>query len=449
MLVAMERCGRAPRRPPVREFIVSEQPRPRLRTDRLLWGVVIVVGLLILYVALRDRVPGWIRVFSGASPRTVHASVMHTTARITIVPSMGMKLGVEESAELALAAVRAVENRMNAFDPESDVGRLNGAPAGAWVSVDPLTWRVVMEALRFHCLTDGAFDATVGPLMGLYAFSNAPVDELPSDETVAEMLDRVGSDKIRYEREGMKLALTAEGMRLDLGGIAKGFAVDQAVRALAAVGVEHALVEIGGEVRVMGRVPEQPNTFQQVGAETPRASRDAKGKPPSAEPPPLDPGGEVSSDASGRPWRIGVRHPRDPNELMRTLELTAGAVATSGDYEKFFECEGERYSHILDPRTGLPVQGGVVSAMVLHPESCLKADALATAFSVMGEAAARTFMEELGHDLGLDRGLVLLYVLAEDGGVREVRLGGLAQHPSLTGGHVPAAPQSETGAGGD
>ena len=268
MLVAGERRGRGSA-PPVREISVTEQPPPRLRTDRLLWGIVIVVGVLILYVALRDRLPGWMRLFSGASPRTVHATVMHTTARITIVPSVGMELGVEESAALALAAVRAVEDRMNAFDPESDVGRLNRAPVGAWVSVDPLTWRVVMEALRFHRLTDGAFDATVGPLMALYAFPNAPVEKLPSDEAVAETLARVGSDRIRYEREGMKLARTAEGMRLDLGGIAKGFAVDQAVRALAAVGVENALVEIGGEVRVMGRVPEQPDTFQQVGAQSP------------------------------------------------------------------------------------------------------------------------------------------------------------------------------------
>jgi len=382
------------------------------RQQRLLWIAVAFVGILIGYAYLRDH-PALGPLLLDARPYHDEIEVMHTVARLTIVPTRSMRMTPEEAAARALEAVRAVEQRMNAHDPQSDIGRLNDAPAGALVSVDPLTWGVMMEALRYHRLTGGAFDVTVGPLLALYRYENKPVTSLPPAQLVRETRARVGSDKILFEREGMKLGLRAADMRVDLGAIAKGFAVDQAMAALQDAGVENALVEIGGEIRLIGEVPlDEPNARQQIGT--------AAGNTAEAQPERLP----------ARPWRTGIRHPRDPRGILEVLERTNCAIATSGDYEKYFEFEGARYSHIVDPRTGWPLRGGVVSATVIHPTSCLRADALATAFSVMGVDATRKLLAEIGTELGLEGESVILVELQADGSLREVRMDALGVSPA-------------------
>ncbi|MCX7935209.1 MAG: FAD:protein FMN transferase, partial [Planctomycetota bacterium] len=274
-------------------------------------------------------------------------------------------------------------------------GRLNRQAAGAWLEVNPLTWEVIMQALRLHRLTEGAFDITVEPLLRLYHYCQGEIAALPPAEEIAAARQRVGSDKILYEREGMRLGFKVDGMAIDLGGLAPGFAVDRAAAALTAVGIRQALVELGGEVRLLGNSPAALAASAIL----------------SAQP------------ANGSGWRVAIRHPRQAAEKIAVLTLSDCAVATSGDYEKYFVCQGKRYSHIVDPRTGYPVCDGVVSATVIHPSSCLVADALATAFCVLGAEGTARWLKEFGEDMPDLAGIkAILFVLQPDGTLQRIDL---------------------------
>lgn len=296
---------------------------------------------------------------------------MNTYGRITIPENSGATDSTEEIAALAEGMVQRVNALMSPFGERSDIKRLNDAPAGQWVEVDPLTWRVVMEALRWNRLSGGAFDPTIGPVKRLFTFDGSEAKSWPSEEALAEAKSKVGADKLLFEREGMRLAWAVDGMRLDLGAIAKGFAADLAAEELMRHGVRNALVDIGGELRVLGL------------------------KPPKMV-----------------PWRAGVRHPRGDG-MYETLPLEDVGVATSGDYERYFMYEGKRYEHIIDPRLGLPLQGGLASVTVVHPTSCLAADALATTLCVLGVEGGEAFLREQG--LGLFSSGVRVIMLGVEG----------------------------------
>jgi len=322
--------------------------------------------------------------------------IMQSEAKVCIVPGFGMTAGKREAAQRAFGVMREVERLMSKFDDASDVGRLNRQMPGARIEVNPLTWEVVMQALRLHRLTDGAFDITVEPLLRLYRERQEGGGDLPSPEAIAEARQRVGSEKILYEREGMRLGFKLDGMAVDLGALAPGFAVDRAAAELRRAGVENALVEMGGEVRLLGkaRAALVPSGFL-------RAHRAANN------------GG----------WRIAIRHPRRPDDKIAVLDLGDCAIATSGDYENYFICQGKRYSHIVDPRTGYPVSDDVVSATVIHPHSCLMADALATAFCVLGAEAAERWLKELGGDMPDLAGVkAILFKLLPDGSLQRIDL---------------------------
>jgi thiamine biosynthesis lipoprotein len=313
--------------------------------------------------------------WGGASSVVREFEVMRTYARITIPEDSGAGRTPASLADRAEKAIREVNDLMGPFGEHSDVRRLNEAPAGVWVEVSPSTWKVVMEALRWHRLSGGAFDPTVGPIKRLFTFDRSKDAPWPDADALAEAQSRVGADKLLFDREGMRLSWARDGMYLDLGAIAKGFAVDQAYEALAARGVRNALVDVGGELRVMGERP---------------------GNPP-------------------RPWRAGVRHPRDDDRIIRELPLDNAAVATSGDYEAYFIHDGVRHEHIIDPRKGLPLTESVASVTVIHPDSCLAADALATTLCVLGSEDGRKFIE--GQALGLfAKGVRVIMVSVGEGG---------------------------------
>ncbi|MDR3077619.1 MAG: FAD:protein FMN transferase [Planctomycetota bacterium] len=302
--------------------------------------------------------------------------IMRTQARIAIPADSGSGLAPSELADLAEKAIREVDALMSPRGEHSDIRRLNSAPAGTWVEVNPLTWEVVMEALRWHRLSGGAFDPTIGPVKRLFNFNQAETEDWPEESELAEARSRVGAEKLLFDREGMRLAWKVDGMSLDLGAIAKGFAVDRAAAALIARGVRNAIVDVGGELRLMGKKP---------------------GSPPS-------------------PWRTGVKHPRR-KDILETLELSDAAVATSGDYENFLIFRGKRYEHIIDPRSGLPLAERTACVTVIHPDSCRDADALATTLCVLGPEEAGDFLESQA--LGLfSRGVrVIAISLDRDGGL--------------------------------
>lgn len=293
-----------------------------------------------------------VNVFRDRGEAVLQFDTMNTYGVITIPKGSGAAIAPEDVANTAEQAVQRVNELMSPFGDGSDIRRLNEASAGQWVEVSPQTWTVVMEALRWHRLSGGAFDPTIGPIKSLFRFDQGEAESFPDAGTLAEAKARVGAEKLRFDREGMRLSWTVDDMRLDLGAIAKGYAADQAAAVLLRNGVKNALVEIGGELRLIGERPGPP----------------------------------------AGPWKVGIRRPSGDG-VQERLELRDAAVATSGDYERFFTYQGKRYEHIIDPREGLPIAGGVSSVTVIHPDSCLAADALATTMCVLGPEEGREFLE--------------------------------------------------------
>jgi thiamine biosynthesis lipoprotein len=257
-----------------------------------------------------------------------------------------------ELADLAEQAIRRADRLLGPNGGESDVRRLNQAQPGEWVEVDPLTMEVVGEALKWHRLTDGVFDPTIGPIKSLFRFEGGELSAWPSGEELAAAKSRVGADKLRVDAKANRLAFSAAGMALDLGGIAKGFAADLAAAALAEQGVKNALINAGGEIRALGINP----------ASTP-------------------PG----------PWRIGLIDPGG-GEIRYLAEMEDRAAATSGNYRSYFTHGGRRYSHIIDPRTGLPGSDRPVGVTVSLAGSGAAADALATVFGILSREEAEAFI---------------------------------------------------------
>ncbi len=243
------------------------------------------------------------------------------------------------AAAAAFARIGELDRELSDYDPESELSRLGRrSDAGAPTTAVPLgadLWRVLEQAQAVAVASGGAFDATVGPYVRLWRRA-ARQGELPDEERLREAGAAVGFRKLELDGERRSARLLAPGMRLDLGGIAKGFALDEALLALNERGIARALVVGGGELRAGGAPP------------------DARG------------------------WRVSLSG-LESSELR--LELADAALATSGDLARHVELDGIRYSHIVDPRTGRALEERRL-ASVLAPDAML-ADALATALSVL------------------------------------------------------------------
>jgi len=252
-------------------------------------------------------------------------------------------------AESALAAAMAelarLEGLTTVHTDSSEVARLSRSAGGTPVPVSVDLDRILSTARQVAEAAGGAFDPTAGPLVRAWGFPDSPA--LPDSFEIARAVTLVGWERCTRGEEGWSLATA--GMSLDLGGIAKGYAVDRAADRLAAV-TGACLVNVGGDLAVRGSRPGRPG------------------------------------------WIIGIQDPREPSRLFLELQLPGDrAVATSGDYQRFFEVDGERYHHILDPRTGRPARG-LRSATVVAP-SCELADAWATAAFVLGPVEGLAALE--------------------------------------------------------
>jgi FAD:protein FMN transferase len=271
------------------------------------------------------------------------APAMGTHATVTLVgtPIDAMAGRMRRLSVAALNEISAVERLMSIYKPESDVGRLNRSVSGNELAIDARTFEALNAAIESSKLTGGAFNICILPAERLWGFKTGHARRVPPAERV-EIPAGDGSDISLRVADGRHFArFLKEGTKIDLGGIAKGYAVDRAIKVLREMNARGALVDIGGDCYCMG------------------------------------------TSAGGTPWRVGVRHPRGAG-MLTVLELSDRAVTTSGDYEDFFVESGKRYSHIFDPRTGRPAESGVISATVIS-SSCTVADALSTAMVVMGK----------------------------------------------------------------
>ncbi len=274
----------------------------------------------------------WLGLLGGRGLDVARFAAMGTYLEVT---SQGAGPAVVQAA---VGVVGALERGLSAFLSESELGRLNARGARERVAVSSELRAVLEESRRIHAATAGAFDPTVAPLMAAWGFRGGRPTTQPGRDQLREMLSRTGLGHVDVTGSGV--SFDAEGLGLDLGGIAKGYAADRAAAELSKRGLS-GLVNAGGDLRAAGAQPD------------------------------------------GAPWGIGVRHPVRPAELLARVELPAGqAIATSGTYEQRFEVGGRVVTHLLDPRSGEPVDG-VVSATVRAP-TAMQADALATAACVLG-----------------------------------------------------------------
>ncbi|MBI1313731.1 (Na+)-NQR maturation NqrM [bacterium] len=241
------------------------------------------------------------------------------------------------------AALQQIDQQMSTWRDDSELARFNASRSSDWFAVSRPVAVVVAEALRIAELSDGAFDPTVGPLVRLWSFGSTPRErKLPDQQEIEAALSHLGWRKVDVRHDPPALRKSDPLIELDLSAIAKGYGVDVVSDRLVELGLPHHLVEIGGEVRARGR----------------------------------------KSDGSA--WRAGIQRPdSDLGVLTAAIELTNRSLATSGDYRNYFEAAGQRYSHTIDPQTGRPIEHNVASVSIVA-DSCMVADALATAINVLG-----------------------------------------------------------------
>jgi len=230
-------------------------------------------------------------------------------------------------SDAAIAEVRRIETKYSRYRDDSVTTAINRAAGGAAISVDSETASLLDFAAELHAQSDGVFDLTSGVLRRAWDFKTGRV---PSQATLDQLLPRVGWSNVQWHSPELRLRAD---MEIDFGGIGKEYAADRAAAIVVELGGQHGLVNLGGDVRVIG------------------------------------------SHADGSPWRLAVQDPRgEPGATIAYLNVPHGAMATSGDYERYFEHEGRRYSHLLDPRTGWPVEHwrsvSVVAPLAIAAGAC-------------------------------------------------------------------------------
>ena len=280
------------------------------------------------------------------APAAYTESAVHITQSRPIMGTLASLTAVAADKDSAAAAVEAgyarledVNQLMSDYIGDSEIGRLNRLPAGEEATLAPETLFCMQQALAVGQASGGAFEITCRPLVWLWKGCGKE-GRLPTDEELAAARALVGVDKVVLDAERSIAKRTQEGVQVDLGGIAKGYALDLAAAAMKKAGAASALVDVGGDVLAVG------------------------------------------VNAEGTPWRIGVRDPfGDMTTTFATLALSDRAVATSGNQERFYEIDGHRYSHIVDPRTGRPAEQA--PAVTVIAADGITADAWATVFSVL------------------------------------------------------------------
>jgi len=307
----------------------------------------------------------------------LRGSTMGTTYNITLVAPPA-DTDLDQLQASIQGKLEYIENIASTYRSDSELSLFNASPSTEWVSVNPEFCNMIAAAQEVSETTGGAFDITVGPLVNLWGFGPPQWEqELPTEDEVAAAQLKVGNLKLQTDCEHSMLRKTVADVYVDLSGWAKGYAVDEVAALLDASQLTNYLVEIGGELRVSGHNAEQ------------------------------------------RKFAIAVEKPLQNNEMeYSVVRLTDVAVATSGDYRNFYEHDGQRYSHTIDPRTGRPVTHDLTGVTVIT-ESTAYADAMATALLVLGP--------EEGHELAEQLDLASYFLVRTDHGIEEISTSQFAQ----------------------
>ncbi len=262
--------------------------------------------------------------------------LMGTLIEITVV---GPQDKLQETTDAALAEIKRIED-LASFHKETELTEINKRAGISPVRVKPELVSLIERALEISKLTDGAFDPTIGAIALLWNFSESEAPRLPGKDEIDQALKKVGWQKVEISTDKNEVFLPEKGMALDLGGIAKCYAVNRAEEVIKSKGIKSALINAGGDIAAFG------------------------GKEP------------------GVPWKVGIQDPRDNSGIAAVVEVESGLVFTSGDYERFFEKNGKRYHHILDPKTGYPATRAE-SVTIVAPDGT-RVEGLPAAIFVLG-----------------------------------------------------------------
>ncbi len=250
-------------------------------------------------------------------------------------------------ADQAIAEVLRLEQKYSRYRSDSVTATINkSAQTGEMLRLDEETSALLDYADSAYQQSDGLFDITSGVLRRVWDFKSQRV---PTQQQIDQVLHQVGWDKVDWKNPRLKF--TVPEMEIDFGGFVKEYAADRAAQVCRQLGVKHGLVELGGDLCVVGSQP------------------------------------------GDQPWKIGIRHPRDPERPMALVDLYQGGLASSGDYERFMVLDGRRYHHILNPKTGWPVSG--LASVTTIAEQCLVAGT-ATTIAMLKQAEGVSWLAELG-----------------------------------------------------
>jgi FAD:protein FMN transferase len=281
----------------------------------------------------------------GALPRAAHAEWYKRTDTV-----MGTRIYVElwdtdaahgeASIDAVMAEMRRIDNLMSHYKPESQLSKINQHATEAPVVVDKELFDLIKLSTHYSQITEGAFDITYASVGYLY---NYPNHVRPTEEQIKAALPAVNWRNMKFDEAHHSVFFEHKGMRIDLGGIGKGYAVDRGIEILQKRGIQHAVVTAGGDSRIIG-------------------------------------------DHMGRAWLVAIRHPDDPNKVVTRIPLSDAAMSTSGDYERYFDENGVRYHHIIDPHTGHSASK-VRSATIIGPTATQTDGMSKTAFVLGAEKA--------------------------------------------------------------
>lgn len=271
--------------------------------------------------------------------------LMDTVVTITAV---GTKDEVEKVIDATFSEIERLENLMSGFKEGSDVDRINKSAGIGPVKVDRDVINVIAKAKEISEITGGAFDITIGPLSKLWGFG-VKKEYIPQEDDIKKLLPLIDYRQISVDESKSEVFLNKNGMMIDLGGIAKGYAADRGVEILKNMGIKAGIVAVSGDIRTFGKRPD------------------------------------------GKAWHIGIKHPRESEKVLTAIDLEDSSISTSGDYERFFIKDRRRYNHILNPKSGYPATG-CQSVTIISKEGIL-VDALATGVFVLGTEKGMEFIE--------------------------------------------------------
>lgn len=312
----------------------------------------------------------WIVLLAGCSSTAVNKpQVIKETKFLmdTIMEITAYGPNANEAINAAFAEIQRIDTIMNMYDANSEAAKINANAGIGPVAVSP-DMMYVLERSEYHSrLTDGVFDVTIGPLTTLWGIGKKG-EYIPTAAEIKQAQALVDYRNLVLDKEKQTAMLTKSGMMIDLGSVGKGYAVDRAIEVLRKYNINSALVNAGGSIRVIGKKPDDT------------------------------------------PWRIGIQHPRQGDGIIAKIALTEwDTLDTSGDYQRFFEKDGKRYHHMIDPRTGMPSRG--IPSNTIAMNNALDADILSTALAIIDvESGARLLQQFPGADAiwALDNGQATL-----------------------------------------